>query len=124
MIKGNFPIEKFKNIETPFYYYDVELLNKTLELVKKCSTEHNAIVHYAIKANANKKVLSLIAKSGMGADCVSGNEVQAAINAGFPADKIVFAGVGKTDKEINLALDNDIFCFNAESFPELEVINE
>lgn len=124
MIKGNFPIEKFKNIETPFYYYDVELLNKTLELVKKCSTEHNAIVHYAIKANANKKVLSLIAKTGMGADCVSGNEVQAAINAGFPADKIVFAGVGKTDKEINLALDNDIFCFNAESFPELEVINE
>lgn len=124
MIKGNFPIEKFKNIETPFYYYDVELLNKTLELINRCSKENNIDVHYAVKANANKKVLSIISKAGLGADCVSGNEVLAAINAGFPASKIVFAGVGKTDKEINIALDNDIFCFNAESVPELEVINE
>ena len=124
MIKGNFPIEKFKNIETPFYYYDVDLLNKTLELINRCSKENNIDVHYAVKANANKKVLSIISKAGLGADCVSGNEVLAAINAGFPASKIVFAGVGKTDKEINIALDNDIFCFNAESVPELEVINE
>lgn len=124
MIKGNFPIEKFKNIETPFYYYDVELLNKTLELINRCSKENNIDVHYAVKANANKKVLSIISKAGLGADCVSGNEVLAAINAGFPASKIVFAGVGKTDKEINIALNNDIFCFNAESVPELEVINE
>ncbi|MCQ2209889.1 MAG: diaminopimelate decarboxylase [Paludibacteraceae bacterium] len=123
-MKGNFPIEKFKNIETPFYYYDVELLNKTLELINRCSKENNIDVHYAVKANANKKVLSIISKAGLGADCVSGNEVLAAINAGFPASKIVFAGVGKTDKEINIALDNDIFCFNAESVPELEVINE
>ncbi|MBP5423178.1 MAG: diaminopimelate decarboxylase [Paludibacteraceae bacterium] len=124
MIKGKFPIEKFKNIETPFYYYDVDLLNKTLELVGKCSKEHGFEVHYAVKANANKKVLGIISGAGLGADCVSGNEVQAAIEAGFPANKIVFAGVGKTDKEINLALDNDIFCFNAESIPELEVIDE
>ena len=81
-------------------------------------------MHYAVKANANKKVLGIISGAGLGADCVSGNEVQAAIEAGFPANKIVFAGVGKTDKEINLALDNDIFCFNAESIPELEVIDE
>ncbi len=124
MIKGNFPINKFKNVETPFYYYDVELLNKTLDTVVKSSSEHKFEVHYAVKANANKKVLALISKAGLGADCVSGNEVQAAIEAGFPANKIVFAGVGKTDKEINLALDHNIFCFNAESIPELEVINE
>lgn len=124
MIKGNFPIEKFKNIETPFYYYDVDLLKKTLDLVKKESEENNFEVHYAVKANANAKILQIIAKYGFGADCVSGNEVQAAINSGFPASKIVFAGVGKTDSEINVALENDIFCFNAESVPELEVINE
>lgn len=124
MIKGNFPTDKFNKVETPFYYYDVEVLNKTLEQVKKGSSEYGFEVHYAVKANANKKVLNLIAQAGLGADCVSGNEVKASIEAGFPANKIVFAGVGKTDKEINLALDYDIFCFNAESIPELEVINE
>lgn len=122
--KGVFPIEKFKNIDTPFYYYDVTLLKKTLELVKKNAAHQNVQVHYAAKANSNPKILKLIAGFGFGADCVSGNEVQACIEAGFPADKIVFAGVGKTDREINLALDHDIFCFNAESIPELEVINE
>ena len=124
MIKGNFPIEKFKNIETPFYYYDVNLLNETLNLVDNESSKYGFWVHYAIKANANPKILKIIAQKGFGADCVSGNEVQAAIEAGFPASKIVFAGVGKTDKEINLALDHNIFCFNVESIPELEVLNE
>lgn len=81
-------------------------------------------VHYAVKANANPKVLGIIRESGLGADCVSGGEIKAAIKAGFPASKIVYAGVGKTDKEINLGLDYDIFCFNVESIPELEVINE
>lgn len=122
--KGIFPLDKFKNIETPFYYYDVELLAKTLDIVKKNAAHQNVQVHYAAKANSNPKILKLIAEAGFGADCVSGNEVQACIEAGFPANKIVFAGVGKTDKEINLALDHDIFCFNAESIPELEVINE
>ena len=124
VVKGNFPIDKFRDVETPFYYYDVDVLNRTLDLVKKESGANHAIVHYAIKANANPKVLKLIAQKGLGADCVSGNEVKAAIESGFPASRIVFAGVGKTDPEINLALDNDIFCFNAESIPELEVINE
>lgn len=81
-------------------------------------------MHYAVKANANPKILRIIRESGLGADCVSGGEIQAAIQAGFPASKIVYAGVGKTDKEINLGLDYDIFCFNVESIPELEVINE
>ena len=82
------------------------------------------MVHYAVKANANPKILRIIREAGLGADCVSGGEIEASIKAGFPASKIVYAGVGKADWEINLGLDNDIFCFNVESIPELEVINE
>ena len=124
MTKGTFPIDKFRGLETPFYYYDTELLNKTLEALKTSADKYGFCPHYAVKANANKQILKAIAKKGIGADCVSGGEVQAAADAGFPADKIVFAGVGKTDWEINLALDYNIFCFNAESLPELDVINE
>lgn len=124
MIKGKFPVEKFNNIQTPFYYYDLDLLRKTLNEVNKFTIPNNYVVHYAMKANVNPSVLREIQKAGLGADCVSGGEVQAAINAGIPASKIVFAGVGKADWEINLALDNDIFCFNVESIQELEVINE
>lgn len=124
MTKGNFPVDKLKGLETPFYYYDIDLLKKTLKIVKEETKKYGYIQHYAVKANANRRILELIASEGFGADCVSGNEVKAAVNAGFPASKIVFAGVGKTDKEINLALDLNIFCFNVESLPELEVINE
>lgn len=121
---GTFPVDKFKHIETPFYYYDMELLKETLKSAKEQSKKNGYIVHYAIKANANKKILETIATAGFGADCVSGNEVKAAILAGFPSSKIVFAGVGKTDKEIIAALEMNISCFNVESLPELEVINE
>lgn len=121
---GSFPLNKFEKIQTPFYYYDTELLRKTLDLVKTETDKYGYIAHYAIKANANAKLLKIIASYGLGADCVSGGEVQAAVDAGFDPSKIVFAGVGKTDWEINLALDKKIFCFNAESIPELEVINE
>ena len=124
MLKGTFPVEKFKLLPTPFYYYDMKLLQDTLDVVKAESGKYGYHVHYAIKANANPRILSMIAANGLGADCVSGGEVQAALDAGFPADKIVFAGVGKADWEINLGLDNDIFCFNVESAAELEVINE
>lgn len=124
MTKGNFPVDKLKGIETPFYYYDIDLLKRTLKIVKEETKKYGFIQHYAIKANANRRILELIASEGFGADCVSGNEVKAAITAGFPASKIVFAGVGKTDKEINLALDLNIFCFNVESMPELVVLNE
>lgn len=124
MTKGNFPVDKLKGIETPFYYYDIELLKKTLKIVKEETKKYGFIQHYAVKANANRRILEIIAAEGLGADCVSGNEVKAAVNAGVPASKIVFAGVGKTDKEINLALDLNIFCFNVESLPELEVMNE
>lgn len=124
MIKGKFPVDKFKNIQTPFYYYDIELLRHTLDSVKTESDKYGYHVHYAIKANANPRLLSLISSYGFGADCVSGGEVQASLDAGFPSEKIVFAGVGKADWEINLGLDNDIFCFNVESAVELDVINE
>ena len=124
MLKGTFPVEKFKQLPTPFYYYDMDLLQRTLDVVKAESSKYGYHVHFAIKANANPRLLALIAQNGLGADCVSGGEVQAALEAGFPANKIVFAGVGKADWEINLGLDNDIFCFNVESLAELEVINE
>ena len=125
MAKGIFPIEKLKQIETPFYYYDAELLRKTLCSINEEARKHEGFtVHYAIKANANPKVLRLIREAGLGADCVSGGEIEASIKAGFPSSKIVFAGVGKADWEINIGLDNNIFCFNVESIPELEVINE
>lgn len=124
MIKGKYPVERFKEIQTPFYYYDLDLLRKTLGEVNKLTSGHNYVVHYAMKANVNPSVLREIQKAGLGADCVSGGEVKAAVEAGIPSSKIVFAGVGKADWEINLALDNDIFCFNVESVPELEVIDE
>ena len=125
MIKGTFPIEKFRALETPFYYYDTKVLRNTLDTIKKEAGKYgNFHVHYAVKANTNPKILGIIRESGLGADCVSGGEVRAAVEAGFPHDKIVYAGVGKTDKEINYSLDHDIFCFNVESVPELEVINE
>ena len=124
MLKGKFPIDKFNSLQTPFNYYDMALLQETLDVVKSESGKYGYHVHYAIKANANPQILFLIAKNGLGADCVSGGEVQAALDAGFPADKIVFAGVGKADWEINLGLDNNIFCFNVESLAELRVINE
>ena len=124
-MKGIFPIEKMQAIRTPFYYYDTELLRQTLQAINQEAGQHeHFVVHYAVKANANPKLLRYIRQAGLGADCVSGGEIEAAIRAGFPASKIVYAGVGKSDWEINLGLDNDIFCFNVESIPELEVINQ
>jgi len=124
-MKGTFPIDKLERIQTPFYYYNAELLRQTLRAINDEAGKHEGFcVHYAIKANANPKVLRIIREAGLGADCVSGGEIEACMQAGFPSSKIVFAGVGKSDWEINLGLDNDIFCFNVESIPELEVINE
>ena len=125
MIKGTFPIARFKDIDTPFYYYDTKVLRETLDTIReelRRNPEYE--VHYAIKANANPKVLRIISAAGYGADCVSGGEVRAAIEAGFPANKVVYAGVGKSDREINLALDYGIHCFNVESEAELLIINE
>lgn len=117
-------LQKINQSKTPFYFYDLDLLKQTLEAVKTESEKHHFHVHYAFKANANPKILSLIKTYGLGADCVSGNEVKCAIENGYDSSKIVFAGVGKSDDEINYALDKNIFCFNCESIQELEVINE
>jgi diaminopimelate decarboxylase len=115
----------FNDIRTPFYYYDMDLLRATLNAIKAEVDKHdNFVMHYAVKANANPGILRQIKRAGFGADCVSGGEIEACVRAGFPGSKIVYAGVGKSDWEINLGLDNDIFCFNVESLPELEVINQ
>lgn len=117
--------DKFKDIRTPFYYYDTEILKQTLDAIKKeIGDKPNYHLHYAVKANANPKVLKQISQAGFGADCVSGGEIRASLAAGFPAEEIVYAGVGKSDWEINLGLDADIAYFNVESIAELEVINE
>ena len=124
-MKGHFPIEQFKGLQTPFYYYDTKLLNDTLQAINAETAKHsNYHVHYAVKANANAKILNIIQQAGLGADCVSGGEIKAALDAGFKAEDIVYAGVGKSDWEINLGLDAGISCFNVESVAELEVINE
>lgn len=124
MTQEIFPLGRFSKLETPFYYYDLDLLRRTLDAVnQECRRSGNFRVHYAVKANANPAVLKVIARAGLGADCVSGEEIEAAIAAGFNPEGIVFAGVGKTDREIIIGLENRIFCFNVESEPELEVID-
>lgn len=111
--------------KTPFYYYDTALLQATLDEITSIVANYPHFhVHYALKANANPKLLRLIQRAGLGVDCVSGGEVQVGIDNGFDASKIVYAGVGKSDEEILLALHHGIFCFNVESIPELEVIND
>ncbi len=116
-------IKSFGSKTTPFYFYDLDILKKTLNEVKTNAPKEYHI-HYALKANSNPVILKLIKDAGFGADCVSGNEVKRAVETGFKPNDIVFAGVGKSDEEINYALDVDIFCFNVESTAELTVINE
>lgn len=116
-------IQKLKDLPTPFYYYDLEVLKSTLDILRKESDRSGYEVHYAVKANANPRILEIISSYGLGADCVSWNEIERALATGFKPSDIVFAGVGKTDKDIENALKEDIFCFNCESIPEIEVIN-
>ena len=123
MIKGKFPIHKFNSIETPFYYYDVNLLQQTINTIESEIKDKPYHVHYALKANSNPRILQKISGKGFGADCVSGNEILRAIENNFEPKQIAFAGVGKTDKEIDIALNNDIFSFNVESIPEMHAIN-
>ncbi|MCE3258816.1 MAG: lysA [Bacteroidetes bacterium] len=116
-------LNTFQKTETPFYFYDLSILRDTLDAIKKtCPKEYH--IHYALKANAHPVLLEHIRKAGLGADCVSGNEVKRAVECNFSNDKIVFAGVGKSDKEINYAIDHSIFCFNVESIHELQVLDQ
>lgn len=118
-----FPVERFAALDTPFYYYDLRLLRQTAAAALEAADGAPFCIHYALKACAATEVLHLLAQSGLGADCVSGGEIRAALDAGIPAERIVFAGVAKADWEIRYALEQGIFCFNAESVPELEVID-
>lgn len=117
-------IQQLQRYKTPYYYYDTALLTRTLDVVNEESRKYGYHVHYAFKANANPGIIGPVRVAGLGADCVSGNEVKCAYESGFEPGKIVFAGVGKSDDEINYALDKEIFCFNCESTHELRVINE
>lgn len=115
-------IKMFKDITTPLYYYDLALLRQTIKTAKKEADKYGYQIHYAIKANNNKRILEVVQNEGLGADCVSGQEIELAMQEGFQPHSIFFAGVGKTDEEIQLALKNEILCFNIESIQELEVV--
>lgn len=119
-----FPLSEFQKRPTPFYYYDLGVLDETLKAINEGIGQSPYHVHYALKANANPALLTPIVAAGLGADCVSVGEIKVALNSGFPADKIFFAGVGKSDSEIDFALDAHIGCFNVESLPELKLIAE
>lgn len=117
-------VKQFEQLETPFYYYDLVLLHNTLTQLTNAAQKRAYHVHYAYKANFNDRILQLMNEFRIGADCVSGNEVKKAVEIGVPVTKITFAGVGKTDKEIDFALSCSIFAFNVESIQELQVIGE
>jgi diaminopimelate decarboxylase len=117
-------IKQFSQLPTPFYYYDVDLLKNTVIAASKSASKYDFILHYALKANSNPKILQIISNFHYGADCVSGNEISTALENGFHPEQVVFAGVGKSDEEIITALDHEILSINVESFQELEVINE
>ncbi|HHV02801.1 MAG: diaminopimelate decarboxylase [Bacteroidales bacterium] len=117
-------VNAFKRLETPFYFYDLDILDQTLRLYSRFLRKYGYQAHYAMKANANPRILEIIHRAGLGADCVSGNEVQLALDMGFDPDTIVYAGVGKSDREIRTALQGGVFCFNCESVPEIQIIND
>ena len=117
-------LDNIVDLSTPYYCYDLSLLRNTIGTIQKEISGFPFVVHYAVKANGNPRILEEISKTGLGADLVSGNEILAALKAGFAPGMMAFAGVGKTDSEIEIAIDNDIYCFNVESEPEMEVINE
>ncbi len=121
---SNKVLEQLKEKETPLYHYDLKLLRETISKVKHYAEQFNFDIHYAVKANSNKPILKEMISAGFGADCVSGNEVKLAAEVGFNSQSILFAGVGKTDKEINAALDLNIKAFNCESVQEIEVLNQ
>lgn len=117
-------VHTFRELKTPFYYYNLDILHQTLNAIKTYGLDKGYNIHFALKANNHPNILKIIREAGLGADCVSGGEITRALESGFSPQEIAFAGVGKSDEEIELALKEDIFCFNCESAQELEVINE
>ena len=115
-------VKRFKNLSTPFYYYDISILENNLKLLSNCIEDFNK-VHFSVKSNTNPKLLNLIKSYGLGIDAVSSNEIKHCLELGFDSKDVVFAGVGKSDQEIEYAIKNNISYFNAESIQEIEVIN-
>jgi diaminopimelate decarboxylase len=116
-------VPAFETLKTPFYFYDMDLLRRTVAACKSEIDRYGYRAHYALKANANEPILKVMHEAGFGVDCVSGNEVLWAIKNGFPPEKIVYSSVGKTDEEISHAIAHRIFCINCESTQEIEVVN-
>ncbi len=117
-------IKMFEGVKTPFYYYDKALLEQTLDAIEACTAGTPMKVHYAIKANSDRGIMRIISSRGFGADCVSGNEIKAAIECGFRPENIYYAGVGKTDEEILTGINAGIGCFNIESLEEIDILAE
>ena len=117
-------INQLKKYDTPYYYYNTLLLNETINEALRLAKQHNLKIHFSLKLNFNEKIVKIFAcHEEIGADCISGGEVNYALKY-FQPEKIVFAGIGKTDKEIENAVDKGIFCLNVESYEELENLNE
>ena len=116
-------IQRLNKLNTPFYFYDIDLLDKTILSLKK-SLDLNYNIYYAIKANNNTKIIELIKNHNLGIDAVSGEEINKSLNYKINPNKIVFAGVGKTKEEIILAIKKKIYLFNCESFDEVKLIDK
>jgi diaminopimelate decarboxylase len=110
-------------VGTPFYCYSSAAIAASFEEFRDAFAGQNALISYAMKANSNQAVLATLAELGAGMDVVSEGELRRARAAGVPGERIIFSGVGKTLAEINLGLDENIFCFNVESEPELEALS-
>jgi diaminopimelate decarboxylase len=115
--------DSLRKYETPFYFYDTDLLRQTLESITSVAKRYGFVIHYAIKANYDPHLLSIIREYGLGVDCASGNEVRCAIEAGFDPSGIMYAGVGKRDKELRYAIEQGIFAINCESLQEIFIID-
>ena len=113
-----------EQVGTPFYCYSAATFTRHIKMFQQSFADRDALICYAMKANSNQAILTLIAKLGAGVDTVSGGEIKRAISAGFPPSKIVYSGVAKTHGEIKYGLELGIHCFNAESEPELIRINQ
>ncbi|MBB3395558.1 diaminopimelate decarboxylase [Rhizobium sp. BK068] len=121
----NVPVPEIaKAVGTPFYCYSTATLERHYRVFAKAFSEVDAMVCYAMKANSNQAVLKTLGRLGAGVDVVSEGELRRALAAGIPASRIMFSGVGKTPREMDFALEAGIYCFNVESEPELEILNQ
>jgi diaminopimelate decarboxylase len=110
-------------VGTPLYCYATATLERHYRVFADAFAGVKALICYAVKANSNQAVIATLAQLGAGADVVSGGELKRARAAGVSASKIMFSGIGKTERELALAVDEGIFCVNVESEPELELLS-